>query len=120
MSTSYELIGKRIQAVRKRRGLSQMMLSEKVDRSPGFMSYIENGVKKMSLETFIEIANALNSSADELLVDCIENTIMASNHAFVELASDCSDYEVRVLIDIMTAAKAALREHAPYFRTRYR
>ena len=120
MSINYMKIGKRIQDNRKHRGLSQMTLSEIIDCSPGFISYIENGVRKMSLETFIAIANALNASADELLVDCIDNTIMAYNHAFAELISDCSDFEIKVLVDVATAAKESLRKHGPSSSIRHK
>ena len=120
MSINYTKIGKRIQENRRHRGLSQMTLSEMIDCSPGFVSYIENDVRKMSLDTFIAIANALNTSSDELLVDCIDNTIMAYNHAFAELISDCSDFEVKVLVDIASATKESLRKHRPNSGIRYK
>ena len=91
-----------------------MRLSEYVDRSPSYISCIETGVKSMSLETFIALANALNVSADELLMDNLENTVKVSNHKFTSLLSDCSDYELRVLLEIATAAKAALRSNNRY------
>ena len=103
-------IGKRIKTLRRRRGLSQMTLSEMVDCSPTYISYIENGYKSMSLETFVEIVNALNSTADELLAENLVNTIKISNHEFAGMISDCSEYERLVLLDILQAAKASLRE----------
>lgn len=111
-------IGKRIQTYRKRRGLSQFALAELVDRSPGYISYIETGAKTVSLETLVALANALQVSADELLVDCLENTVKASNHSFANILADCSEYERRVLLDIITAAKTTLRENRAYIRIR--
>ncbi len=65
-------IGQKIKALRVKRGMSQSDLSELIDKSPTYISYIENGVKSMSLETFVSIANALGCSADELLADNIQ------------------------------------------------
>ena len=63
MTINNMAIGKRIQNIRKRRGLSQFSLSELVDLSPGYISYIETGVKSMSLDTLVSIANALQVSS---------------------------------------------------------
>lgn len=105
-------IGRRIGKIRKRRGLSQATLSELVNCSPTYISYIENGTRGMSLETLICIANALNASADELLFDCLQNTNVGFARAFSELVSDCTEYEKRILLDVVSATKGALREHA--------
>ena len=109
------VIGKRIRAIRTRKGLSQSKLSELIDTTPTYMSYVENGQKGLSLETFIRLANALNSTADEILIDCLENTVKASNHEFAPVIADCTEYEKRVLLDVITATKVALREYAPRF-----
>ena len=111
-------IGNKIKAFRKKKGLSQLKLSELIDRSPTFISYIESGIKSMSLDTFVLLANALNVTADELLDDNLENTIRVSNHAFTALLADCSDYERRVLLDITITAKKSLRENVCYMRSR--
>ena len=67
MSLNYKVIGKHIREVRQRNHLSQAMLSELVDKTPSYISYIESGIKSMSLDTFVLIANALGVSPDRLL-----------------------------------------------------
>lgn len=114
MTLKQEAVGRKIKTARRRRGLSQQALAELVDCSPTFISYIESGTKSMAMETFVRIANALNVSSDELLADVLENTIRVSNHSFADLLSDCSEYERRVLQDILTAAKASLRVNRNY------
>ena len=57
MSLDYKAIGTQIREVRQRNHLSQAMLSELVDKTPSYISYIECGLKSMSLETFVLIAN---------------------------------------------------------------
>jgi transcriptional regulator with XRE-family HTH domain len=59
MSLNYQAIGHRIMVIRKRNRISQLDFSERIDKSPTYVSYIENGKKRMSLETFVQIANAL-------------------------------------------------------------
>ncbi len=116
MAINYAAIGQKIKVFRKKRGLSQALLSEKIDISPSYLSYIETGYKGMSLETLVALANTLNVSADELLVDNLEKTILVSNHEFASLLSDCTEYERRVLLEIVRASKLALRENRSFFR----
>ena len=83
MSLNYNEIGKNIREVRKENGLSQAMLSELVDKSPSYISYIETGAKSMSLDTFVMIANALGVTADRLLMEQLDekNDITSSQVA---------------------------------------
>lgn len=68
----YENLGRRIKAVRRKRGFTQAQLSEEIECSTPYISYIEKAHKCVSLEMFVFIANALNVSADELLRDSLE------------------------------------------------
>lgn len=106
----YETIGSRIRAARKRKGLSQSELAELVGVTSAYISYLENGERNMSVESFIEIVCALNISADELLVDILPNKIRSTSQEMLTLLSDCSEFEGRVLLAIMRGAKAAIRE----------
>ena len=68
------LIGKRIQLVRKERGLTQEQLSQMVNLSPNYLSNVETGLKTPKLETLIEIMNALQCDANALLADVVDAT----------------------------------------------
>ena len=65
-------IGKRIQKSREAAGLKQEQLAEMVDLSCNYLSAIERDVKTPRLDTFVRIINALNVSADEILMDVLE------------------------------------------------
>ena len=67
--------------------------------------------------SILHFPNALQVSSDELLVDCLENTVKASSHSFATILADCSEYERRVLEDIITSAKGSLRENRAYIRS---
>lgn len=117
MAPNYISIGQKIKAIRKRKGFSQLTLSELINRSPTYISYIEGGIKSMSLDTFILLVNALNTTADELLMDNLENTIKVSNHEFAVFLSDCNEYEKKILFDVITATKKSIRENRHYVST---
>lgn len=116
MNLDGKAIGRKVKMARKRRGLTQQDLAERVDCSPTYVSYIESGLKSMGLGTFVLIANSLNVSADELLADVLENTIRVSNHSFAGLLADCTEYERRILQDILSSAKDSLRTNRDYLR----
>ena len=47
MSLNYIAIGQRIKLLRSKQRMSQSVLSEMIDKTPTYISYIENGVKKI-------------------------------------------------------------------------
>ncbi len=59
MSVDYKLIGSRIKAKRKAIGKTQEQLAEKLSVSVGYISQLERGVTKISLDTLSEICTAL-------------------------------------------------------------
>ena len=113
MTINYSLIGNRIKTARKAKGLSQSELSELIDKSVGYMSYIETGSKKPSLETLIQIANALDVTIDELLSDNLVAASPVSNTQINQLLSDCSAFEKRVILLLVQSIKDAIRISKP-------
>lgn len=61
-----QLIGKRIQDLRKSRKMSQEQLAEKMGISPKYLSSIERGKENPTLDTFIKLAAALETEIAEL------------------------------------------------------
>ena len=72
----------------------------------------------MSLDTFVDLVNALNTKADDLLRDSLDNTVIIIHNSFSELLSDCTKYEERVLLDTAIAVKEALRTNRNYLYRR--
>lgn len=62
------LYGDNIKKIRLSKNLSQDILSEKADISPGFLSEIENHKKTGTFETLVKLAEALNVEPYELLL----------------------------------------------------
>lgn len=63
----FQKVGEAIRAKRRKLGYSQIKAAELAKLSPNYYSAIERGEKKGSLETFYNIAIALNMSLDTLL-----------------------------------------------------
>lgn len=110
MHLNYQTIGKRIRLLRKQQQLSQMTLAEMVDKSPTYISLVENGQKGPSLETLIDVANALKVTMDVLLAEYLEQNTAAAGVELSAIIEDCSEYEKRVIIDSARSLKQVLRE----------
>ena len=63
----YKLIGRRIKERRLLANYSQEQLAWEAELSATYISYIENGTKKASLESLVSICNVLGITLDSLL-----------------------------------------------------
>ena len=61
------IFGERIEAARKKKGLTQEELAERVSVSQSMINHIEKGRKKPSLDIAIAIAREFNTTVDSLL-----------------------------------------------------
>lgn len=66
MSTIKKLLGQRIKAIRKSKGITQEQLAESVGIGTANISYIETGRFAPSIENFEKIAEALSVEPHEL------------------------------------------------------
>ena len=71
-------VGQRIKMAREAKGLTQEDLAAMVELSPTHVSVIERGLKAAKLDTFVAIANALEVSADSLLIDVVAHSVTLS------------------------------------------
>lgn len=80
----YASIGRGIRKCRMQRHLRQEETAELVGLSPNYYGAIERGEKIPSLETFIAILNALETSADLVLADVLVVGYTARNSVMDE------------------------------------
>lgn len=59
MHADYHLIGERIKEQRKHAGLTQERLAEKLGVSTGYVSQVERGITKISLDLLAAVSSAL-------------------------------------------------------------
>ena len=74
-------MGDRIKEARKKNGLTQEQLAERLDVSVEFVGQIERGLKLPSMQVFIKIIEALNVSADYLLRDSVSTGQLFGDNA---------------------------------------
>ena len=105
----YKDIGKRIRAVRLERKMTQEQLAEAAGVGVTHISHIETGSGIASLQVLIDIINALDCSADELLCIEIKKARPQYNDWMNELLSDCTQTEIKLITDMVTNLKASMR-----------
>lgn len=69
MALDYKIIGSRIQTRRKRMGVTQEIMAEALDFSVGFISQVERGVTKLSLDSLYEISQYLGCQVSDIIDD---------------------------------------------------
>ena len=118
MEIDYKAIGERIKSHRNRRKITQEELSEMVSISPGYLSRLELGKKKASLETLIRICRALNITMDSLLVG---NQILKNNdynEEISELIVTCNEYERKIIYETIKATKEVMVKNRDFIKER--
>ena len=111
MKVDYVLLGELIKFWRQKRNLTQEMLAEKVELTPGFISLIETGKKRASLETLIRVCKELEITLNDLLV---VNQITQPNDynvEFVQLISNLNEFERNLIFEIIKAICKALKRN---------
>lgn len=115
MKLNYLVIGERIKILRKQHNISQQTLAELIGKTPTYISRLESGTRGASIETIIEIANALMISTDSLLAEYLWHKDELLNNEFATLLNDCNKHERRVIIGMARSLKMLLREEALLF-----
>lgn len=63
----YKQAGQRIRDQRQLLGLTQEVLSEKIQITPSYYSQIESGTRKAGIKTFVALSQVLSISLDYIL-----------------------------------------------------
>lgn len=109
MAVDYRFIGKMVKASRLMRHLTQAELAEKTDLSDVFISYIETGARRASLDTMIKIASTLNILIDSLVNNDSLFRFSEGNGEFDELLFDCDAVERSLILEAAIERKRLLK-----------
>ena len=111
MSIDMKSIGSRIRYHRLQKDWTLNELANVAGLSWQQIGHIERGERSCSLETLIQIANALTLPADELLVDNLvaSNSKMDGDEYYILL--DCTQEEATILIKNMKSLKEILHKY---------
>ena len=97
-------LGKRINAVRKDRGLTADRLSEMCNINATYLRQIEGNVKTPSLSVFIDICRALKISPDYLLQDELPENEISKIWEIEALCKDISPSKQTLVLAMIKAA----------------
>ena len=98
---NYNILGDNIRKARKAKNITQEKLAEYADVSTVFISQIENGSGKPSLETIFKISNVLHVTIDDLLKNSVEYSHMSSCDELVLLLSNRNAAEINFVISVV-------------------
>lgn len=85
VTVNYEDVGNKIRERRNFLKVTQENLANDINVSASFISDIENGRRKISLETMIKISIALKTSLDYFVLDNVKDIKTKNNIKFDEL-----------------------------------
>ncbi len=96
-----DTVGSNIRKIRIAKGLTQEALAEKTELSANYIGMIERGEKTPSLESFVDIANALSASADVILADVINTNYTVKSSLLGDKLAELSADERRKIYEIV-------------------
>ena len=98
-----EGIGVRIRKKRLSKSMTQEELAERTNLTVAYIGMIEREERTPSLETFIQIANELNATADELLCETLQKGYLLRLQKYEEKFSSLSRKELKKVYAVMDA-----------------
>lgn len=96
-------IGKNLRQCRLAKKMRQEDLAEKTNLSPNYIGMLERGEKLPALDTFIDILNALDASADVVLADVLNAQYDIKTSLISEKVQKLSSKEQKTVLDIVDA-----------------
>lgn len=97
----FETIGGNIRKYRLAKKLRQEDLAERAGLSANYIGMVERGEKMPSLETFINIINALEVSADKVLADVTVTGYAVKSSVLNEKISKLSPDDRKRIYDVV-------------------
>lgn len=101
MSLDYKLLGNRIKELRIKKNITQESIAEITGVTNVYISRIELGISKPSLETLVKICNALDTTIDFLLSNSIFQAKEHLNEDIAILIKDCTSEEINLIGDMI-------------------
>lgn len=99
-SINFEKIGQKIKEVRTSENLTQEYIADTVGINTSHISNIENNKTKVSLNTLVQICNALNVSVDYILGEDLNNPSLAIDREIVRELQDFNKEKKEQLLRI--------------------
>ena len=101
MNVDYKMIGEKIKRARKSRNMTQDVLAEKLDVSVGYVSQVERGITKISLDLLGAISSVLDY---DMAYFVSESAVNHSEYMGSEIANELKKMDnkkKKLVIDII-------------------
>lgn len=106
----YKAAGKQIQLLRQRHNLTQKELAEIINSSQNYLSDVETGKKRPSLDYYITIANYFKVSLDQLFADELSMKKNIIIDSVVLKMGYMSDKEQKLVLDMVESIQKYVDE----------
>ena len=101
MNIDYNVIGKRIKQARKDNNKTQEDLAEFLNISNSYISRIERGTTKLSLELLIKICTYLNVEPSYVLTGSIYSSDDYLRNDVVDMLKGCSSEKIKLIVEVI-------------------
>lgn len=101
MAVDFSIIGKRIKDARKKKGLTQEQLVEKMGVSIAYLSKVETGKIHINLERLSQICGILDITEGEILNGVSNHSEKYLHSEFYELLHKCSSRKQKLAYEIL-------------------
>ena len=98
-----ESVGKRIRAARNELGLTQGKAANRTDVTAQYWSLLETGRERGSVSTYMQIADALNLTLDDLFYEDAEIRRVHRAYSKDDLMADCTVFERAIISEMVLA-----------------
>ncbi|MDR3594159.1 helix-turn-helix transcriptional regulator [Clostridium sp.] len=101
MNIDYTVIGKRIKQARKENNKTQENLAEHLEVSNSYISRIERGTTKLSLELLVRICTYLNIDPSYVLTGSISSSHDYLRNDIVDMLNGCSSEKIKLITEVI-------------------
>ncbi len=109
MKLNYKVIGKRIRVCRVNKCITQEQLAFQIKTSAAYISNIERGIKKPSLQKLVQIAEVLGVTVNDFLYNSSEAMLFNDNFELTEMLSEYTPEKQQLLINSLITIIKAIR-----------
>ena len=106
----YKAAGRQIQLLRVQHNLTQKELAEELNSSQNYLSDVETGKKKPSLDYYMAIANYFKVSLDHIFVDSLNMKKNIIIDSIVLKASYMPTDEQKMILDMVESIEKYLKK----------
>ncbi len=98
MEINYKIIGKRIRTIRDKKHVTQEQLAFQINSSSAYISNIERGIKKPSLQKLVEIASVLGVTVNDFIYNTSDDVVADATNSLYDIISEYTPESQRILI----------------------